>query len=361
MAGEPKTIFDLKITVRGQLDQPWRIVAVRADTPLRRLHFILQLAMDWRCLVDYVFVFGTKRVESDKFPRSPLQRFAGVGDTFEYSASDGLWRPHDVAILASYEVASRRHYPKCLDGTGVIPEAASEPFRSKFSVQSTTWHFDAVPVLEAEWKQRIASTATKPGNAAVTGAGYSPPGGTPWDVENFTLEGTMQATVRLTQPVSDEDLERISRENPGWQIEREGLGSLLMSPTTSAGSSKNFELSYQFAAWVKRYGGVGFDASGGFTLPDGSVFSPDAAWIAGERWSALSAKVRDSYAPIVPDIWIELRSKTDNPAKLKAKLERVRSFGASYVLLIDPYERSTWSSGEAPTTFALDYEAIYDA
>jgi hypothetical protein len=51
----------------------------------------------------------------------------------------------------------------------------------------------------------------------------------------------------------------------------------------------------------------------------------------------------------------------DNHANLRRKLERVQSFGASYALLIDPYERSTWASGEPPPGFALDFEAIYDA
>jgi Uma2 family endonuclease len=171
----------------------------------------------------------------------------------------------------------------------------------------------------------------------------------------------MHATVHLKHPISDEDLERISRDNPGWQVEREGTGSLLMSPTSSAGSTKNAELSYQVAGFAKRYGGKAFDSSGGFTLPDRSVFSPDAAWIRTERWAALSPKLKDSYAPIVPDVWIELRSKTDNPLRLQTKLRRIRSFGASYVLLIDPYERMTWFEGEPPAEFVLVLEAIYDA
>jgi Uma2 family endonuclease len=175
------------------------------------------------------------------------------------------------------------------------------------------------------------------------------------------MEGAMHATVRLTQPVSDEDLERISRDNPGWQVERVGTGSLLMSPTSSAGSTKNAELAYQLAVFAKAHGGVVFDSNGGFTLPDQSVLSPDGAWMRRERWAALSAKARDSYAPIVPDVWIELRSKTDDALRLRTKLQRVKSYGAAYVLLIDPYERITWSEGEPPPNFSLDLEAIYDA
>jgi Uma2 family endonuclease len=180
-------------------------------------------------------------------------------------------------------------------------------------------------------------------------------------VEVQGRESAMHATVRLRHSISDNDLERISRDNPGWQVEREGQDSLLMSPTTSWGSMKNAELTYQLSAFAKRFGGKGFDSNGGFTLPDKSVFSPDGAWMPAERWAALSEKARDSYAPIVPDVWIELRSKTDSPSMLEAKLRRIKSFGAAYVLLIDPYERRTWIEGEPPANFVLDLEAIYDA
>jgi Uma2 family endonuclease len=171
----------------------------------------------------------------------------------------------------------------------------------------------------------------------------------------------MQATVHLVHPISDDDLVRFSRENPGWCVERDGTGSLLMSPTFAAGGAKNAELTWQLVSYAKRHGGVAFDSNAGFTLPDGSVFSPDGSWISDERWAKLTKEERESYTPIVPDVWIELRSETDRVIQLKAKLEVVRSFGAAFVLLIDPCERTTWSQGHAPPEFALDLAAIYDA
>jgi hypothetical protein len=42
-------------------------------------------------------------------------------------------------------------------------------------------------------------------------------------------------------------------------------------------------------------------------------------------------------------------------------LRRIKGFGAAYVLLIDPYKRTSWASGEPPADFALDLEAIFDA
>jgi Uma2 family endonuclease len=181
------------------------------------------------------------------------------------------------------------------------------------------------------------------------------------DVELSDREDAMRATVHLSQPISDADLQRVSRDNPGWQVERDPDGSLLMSPTSSAGSKKNAELTLQLGIFAKRFGGEVFDSDGGFTLPDGSVLSANGAWIETVRWTAVPAELRDTYAPIVPDVWIELRSRTDRVAQLQAKLGLVKSFGARYVLLIDPYDRTTWSQGAPPENLALDLEAIYDA
>jgi len=171
----------------------------------------------------------------------------------------------------------------------------------------------------------------------------------------------MQAMLHLSQPVSDEDLLRLSDENVGWTFERDASGALVVSPpTTSDGDTKNVRLSAQIVTYAARYGGVPFGSSGGFTFPDRSVYSPDGAWIRTERWQALTPQQRDSFAPIVPDVWIELRSKTDSIATLRAKLSLVRGFGATYVALVDPYERTLWEDGTPPPGFGLDLAAIFD-
>ena len=98
--------------------------------------------------------------------------------------------------------------------------------------------------------------------------------------------------------------------------------------------------------------------SAGFTLPDGSLISPDAAWIAHDRWLALTDEQHEEYAPIVPDVVIEIASKTDRPAALRAKLERCRALGAAYVLLLDPYREELWNAGEAPEGLRLTLDTL---
>ncbi len=54
-----------------------------------------------------------------------------------------------------------------------------------------------------------------------------------------------------------------------------------------------------------------FDSSSGFRLPDGSVFSPDASLVRLERWHSLSAEQRRGFAPLCPDLVVELASPSD--------------------------------------------------
>ena len=172
----------------------------------------------------------------------------------------------------------------------------------------------------------------------------------------------MQALLQFSQPVTDDEIVRLSERNAGWRFEREADGALVVSPPTgSDGDARNAQLTYQLVAYAKRCGGIAFGSSAGFTLPDRSMRSPDGAWIATERWTALTAQQRAGFAPIVPDVWIELRSQSDTVAELRAKLASIRALGAAYVVLIDPYERRVWADGTPPHGFELDADTIFDA
>jgi Uma2 family endonuclease len=52
--------------------------------------------------------------------------------------------------------------------------------------------------------------------------------------------------------------------------------------------------------------GIGycFDSSAGFTLPDGSVRNPDAAWIEKLRWEKVPLEDKKRFAHICPDFVI---------------------------------------------------------
>ena len=96
--------------------------------------------------------------------------------------------------------------------------------------------------------------------------------------------------------------------------------------------------------------GITFDSNTGFTLPDGSMRSPDAAWVEACRWDALSEADQARFSPICPDFVIELRSPSDNIVDLEAKMEQWMANGAQLAWLIDPERKlvAVYRPGDQP-------------
>jgi Uma2 family endonuclease len=160
---------------------------------------------------------------------------------------------------------------------------------------------------------------------------------------------------------SKDDLIRVSEANPGWKVELDADGTLLMSPPAGMASSRrNVMLAVMIHRWAEEHGYVSFDSSAGFELPDKSVRSPDAALVREIDWRALTEVEQDSFGPLVPAIAIELASKTDRPSRLQTKLRRMRELGTAYVVLIDPDRREVWTDGDRPTDFPQDFSDLFD-
>lgn len=86
--------------------------------------------------------------------------------------------------------------------------------------------------------------------------------------------------------------------------------------------------------------GVLTTADGAFILardPD-TVVVPDVAFV---RWDRLPDRRRPKgYAPVPPDLAVEIRSPTDRPGKIAEKLERYRRAGVPLVWWVDPSRRT---------------------
>jgi len=109
--------------------------------------------------------------------------------------------------------------------------------------------------------------------------------------------GDLPLTLRL-----NETFEEFVKLNPDLVVEQNSNGEIvIMSPTGGESSERHAELTFQLRAWSKQFGGVTFDSSVIFCLPDGSKRSPDASWISSERWIALPLEDRKKYPPISPD------------------------------------------------------------
>jgi Uma2 family endonuclease len=147
---------------------------------------------------------------------------------------------------------------------------------------------------------------------------------------------------RPENPMSDEDLIRFCAANGVARVERDANGEILvMSPAGNRTGRRNAAIVGALDAWAQKDGrGYVFDSSTGFTLPDSSIRSPDAAWIEATRWDVLSESDKNRFSPICPDFVIELRSQTDSLADLEAKMAQWIANGVKLAWLLDPERKA---------------------
>ena len=144
--------------------------------------------------------------------------------------------------------------------------------------------------------------------------------------------------------MTDEQFVKFCADNGELRIELTARRELIvMPPAFPATGMRNNALSSQVYNWSKQDGtGISFDSSAGFTFPNGAMRSPDASWIARERWDALDEDELNKFTHIAPDFVVELRSHTDSLRTLQAKLEEYIENGVRLELLIDPRQRRVY-------------------
>ncbi len=146
------------------------------------------------------------------------------------------------------------------------------------------------------------------------------------------------------------DLEKVQAEHPDWKLELVDGQIILMSPSDAESSEIGVEFSAQLRNWVKprRLGRV-FDASGGFILPNSDLRAPDVSFVVAQR---LKQSLR-SFAALVPDLIVAVKSKSDRIRPLREKLEQFLALGAQIGILIDPDSRTVtvYRPSSEPMTF----------
>lgn len=164
-----------------------------------------------------------------------------------------------------------------------------------------------------------------------------------------TAEIITETTASLTidarsLDLTDERFLKLCQDNRDLRLEMTAAGELIVTgPTTSETGRRNAKLTFRLCQWAEQDGtGVCFDSSAGFTLPNGAKVSPDASWIARDRYEALSDEEREQFAPLCPDFVVELRSKTDRLARLQAKMAEYVENGARLGWLLDPVTRRVY-------------------
>jgi Uma2 family endonuclease len=156
--------------------------------------------------------------------------------------------------------------------------------------------------------------------------------------------------------LTPEQFELVCAENRDAVLELTADGRVIaMTPTGSETGARNGELLFLLKLYTKRVGGWKvFDSSTGFLLPDGSVLSPDASLVGLDRWQALSTAERRSFAPLCPDLVVELASPSDEGPRgvsaLRQKMACYQANGARLGWLLLPHQQAVdvWPASGAP-------------
>ena len=156
-------------------------------------------------------------------------------------------------------------------------------------------------------------------------------------------DGNGALIVRL-QPAlcaTDEQFYEFCRLNDELRIERDAEGEVsVMSPAGWETAAKNAEITGQLQQWARADGtGRAADSSAGYLLPNGAIRSPDASWVSNARLAGLTAEQKSKLLPVCPDFVVELRSASDTPSSLQAKMSEYLACGAVLGWLLDPATR----------------------
>jgi len=197
-------------------------------------------------------------------------------------------------------------------------------------------------------------------------------------MELASLGTDIAEAVEIVPPrwVDDDALVALAQQYEPLSFERFADGTLLVTPLGGIHCGiRSAALTTQIANWAEA-GNCGFvAANGGFNLPDGSLFTPNATFVA--RGRAITPE--RAFPVIVPDAVFELLSKSDCVRTTMKKIRAYLRNGVALVVLIDPYRRHIHvgrSGDEEPLDiddvnrldcspampgFVLDVSAVIDA
>ncbi|MBD2242782.1 Uma2 family endonuclease [Nostoc sp. FACHB-888] len=173
-------------------------------------------------------------------------------------------------------------------------------------------------------------------------------------------------TVQSLYTVTDEELMLMSSQNPELRFERNANGTLeTMPPTGGISGNREIKAGAYLLNWVESQDlGEVFSSSTGFRLANTAVRSPDAAFVAKGRLPEGWDEEEDKFINLAPDFVIEIRSKNDSLAKLKAKMEEYISNGVQLGWLIDSKNQQAFvyrrdgSMTQYPATAVLSGEDV---
>jgi Uma2 family endonuclease len=150
--------------------------------------------------------------------------------------------------------------------------------------------------------------------------------------------------VDRPEPVSIEELERLSDEETGWYELVEGW-LVKLSPGSGGHGSLTLRLASDLHQYVRahRLGEV-LAAETGFTLsPPGArrptVLGPDVAFVRTERLPPRDSEAWDHYLRLAPDLAVEVVSPSQSRSELNAKARIWIGHGTRLVWVVAPRQK----------------------
>ena len=190
----------------------------------------------------------------------------------------------------------------------------------------------------------------------------APPAARPGPLAPLFLPEDLQLTV--------EQFAALCQANPDAVLELDASGRLIhMTPTGSETGSRNQTLGalLWIAVRTAHLPLTLFDSSTGFCLADGSVLSPDASVVRQDRWQALTPEQRRGFAPLCPDLVVELASPSDaGPRGLTALRRKMATYQANgaqlgWLLIPDQQAVEIWPASDASEPQRLEAATELDA
>ncbi|AFZ26882.1 hypothetical protein Cylst_4826 [Cylindrospermum stagnale PCC 7417] len=130
-----------------------------------------------------------------------------------------------------------------------------------------------------------------------------------------------------------QDLEKMQADYPDYRMELVDGSIVVMSPSGYESEEVGTEFARILGNWVRpRKLGRVVGSSAGFRLPNSDLRAPDVSFVRAEKLK----RSTEDYAELVPDLVVEVRSKTDSLDKLREKIQEFISLGTQIGILINP-------------------------
>ncbi len=136
--------------------------------------------------------------------------------------------------------------------------------------------------------------------------------------------------------LTQEDLIDLQTQMPDHRLELVQGEIIVMSPSGYNSDEVAANVVINLGGWVKpRKLGRVTASSAGFSLPNQDMRSPDVSFVKAERLRISP----ENFAPLAPDIAVEVKSPTDSLDKLRAKLDSFLEQGTTVGILIHPQQK----------------------